>query len=748
MNIRDLNKIFLFVFLCLLGMGPNTLGQTPQREKLQEELRNHPEEDEARVRMLVGLSQYSNVSVENRDSLAREAVALSKNLNYSEGEGYGMISLATVFTLKGNRTKAFELLEEVKTLAQKIQNDELQYRVLMALATTWQFTENEKALNYLMQAYQLAESLENKQLLVNSEQLISSFYQNSQSNYPKAMEWNLQAMQTAEQIDCLECLADIWLSRATLFNLMGDHTRSLEFYEKARDANQQLGNTIQQFNLLNNIGERYRLMGNYPEAIKSYKEGLSGTKNPFNIELMESNLADVYVRLEDLPNAFHYGFSSLEIAKKIEDTEGEAWIQGILARAYLKANKPDSALYYANAGLKAAGQTGTLEFIRDNYGALAEAYKLKGDFENAYKNHNLYIHYRDSMLNTQVTNQSNLLQYNYDLEKKQAEIAVLNQEKKFQEYLLIGALVFLGLIIISVVILYKNNRQKQKAYELLSKQKELIEDQRDQTNKALAELQLTQKQLIQSEKMASLGELTAGIAHEIQNPLNFVNNFSEVNSELLDELVEEINNSNYDEAKSLASDIRDNELKILHHGKRADGIVKGMLQHSRNSGSIKEATDINVLADEYLRLAYHGLRAKDKSFNASMETHLDKNVGTVSVIPQDIGRVLLNLITNAFYAVTEKAKTSEEDSYKPTVTVITKKIGKRVEIRVADNGNGIPKEVFDKIFQPFFTTKPTGQGTGLGLSLSYDIIKAHGGELRVETEPGKATEFIIVLPTE
>jgi signal transduction histidine kinase len=280
-----------------------------------------------------------------------------------------------------------------------------------------------------------------------------------------------------------------------------------------------------------------------------------------------------------------------------------------------------------------------------------------------------------------------------------------------------------------------------------------LRKQKEELEIALDELKSAQAQLIQSEKMASLGELTAGIAHEIQNPLNFVNNFSEVNKELLLEMKHEIDSGNLSEAKNIAKDIEDNEDKINFHGKRADAIVKSMLQHSRSSSGKKEPTDINALADEYLRLAYHGLRAKDKSFNAKFETDFDDRIGQINIVHQDIGRVLLNLINNAFYAVSEKQK-QETPGYEPTITVTTKRIGDqpdnyRVEITVADNGNGVPKRVLDKIFQPFFTTKPTGLGTGLGLSLSYDIItRGHGGELKVETKEGEGAEFIIILPTQ
>ena len=270
--------------------------------------------------------------------------------------------------------------------------------------------------------------------------------------------------------------------------------------------------------------------------------------------------------------------------------------------------------------------------------------------------------------------------------------------------------------------------------------------QKEELQHALTDLKATQSQLIQSEKMASLGELTAGIAHEIQNPLNFVNNFSEVNTELIAEMKDAIEKGNMDEVRAIANDIADNEQKINHHGKRADAIVKGMLQHSRSSSGVKEPTDINKLADEYLRLSYHGLRAKDKSFNATIKTDFDESIGEINILPQDIGRVILNLLTNAFYAVTEKKKRLGEN-YEPTVSISTKKLNGKVEIRIKDNGNGIPQQALDKIFQPFFTTKPTGQGTGLGLSLSYDIItKAHAGTLNVETKEGMGSEFIINLP--
>jgi signal transduction histidine kinase len=359
---------------------------------------------------------------------------------------------------------------------------------------------------------------------------------------------------------------------------------------------------------------------------------------------------------------------------------------------------------------------------------LAKLYKQKNRLDSAYYYHEISLEMNDSLFGPEKTHKLQLLAINEQQRQQEIRQERESLKNKIRIYILLAAV---GVFLLLAIIFYRNNRQKQRTNKIL-------ED-------TLGNLRSTQSQLIQSEKMASLGEMTAGIAHEIQNPLNFVNNFSEVNDELLKELNAEADKGNLEEVKAIAKDITFNSEKINHHGKRADAIVKGMLQHSRSSSGIKEPTDINALTDEYLRLAYHGLRAKDKSFNASVKTDFDNGIGKINIIPQDIGRVILNLINNAFYTVDEKKKLNQ-NRYEPTVSVSTKKTNGKVEIKVSDNGNGIPQKVLDKIFQPFFTTKPTGQGTGLGLSLSYDIIKAHGGELKVETKEGEGAEFIVILP--
>jgi signal transduction histidine kinase len=587
----------------LLTITTGVFAQSGEIEKLKQEIKTHTREDTFRVNRLNELANSGALALDENSKLANEALVISQKTGYTIGEGYAKLNLALTAISNGNKTEANTLISQADSIAEKTGDRELLINVLMKKASYAQFNNNKEAIAFGLKAEKLALETGNKNLVSKCQFLIASIYQNSLSDYSKAMEYAMKSMRSAEEADCLPCLAFSWNTIGALYNIIGDQEKSLFYYLKALDANKELGNTRLKVNLLMNIGERYRLMGKYPEAINAYKESLKEQKTSYSMELVKSDLADVYVRIDSLPLAFEYAFSSLAMAKKIDDVEGVAWIDGILSRAYLKKKMPDSALYYAMQGLDAAKQTGTIEFMRDNAEALANAYAFKNDFKNAYIYHNLYTTYHDSILNAEVGNKSRVLEYNYDLQKKQAQIAALNQQKKLQQNFLISVSVVLVLLIITALLLLRNNRQKQKA---------------------LAELKQAQAQLIQSEKMASLGELTAGIAHEIQNPLNFVNNFSEVNKEMIAEMKEEIDKGSYDEAKLIANHLEENSEKINHHGKRADVIVKSMLQHSRKSTGQKEPTDINLLADEYLRLSYHGMRAKDKSFNAEIKTDFDE----------------------------------------------------------------------------------------------------------------------------
>jgi signal transduction histidine kinase len=384
----------------------------------------------------------------------------------------------------------------------------------------------------------------------------------------------------------------------------------------------------------------------------------------------------------------------------------------------------------------------------DRSQALSTAFAKEGDYAKAYQYYVQYTAYKDSLTAEATTRRLAALEYRQNLLKKEAQIQRLNKERllreqgarRQQQFVLgLGALVaVLGLV---AFVLSRSNRARRQANAQLNEQKEVLQT-------ALADLQTAQSQLVQSEKMASLGELTAGIAHEIQNPLNFVNNFSEVSAELVDELLEYRQQPNLDPAleDELLADVRQNLHKITQHGHRASAIVRGMLEHARTSTGQKEPTDLNALLQEYGQLAYHSARAKDKSFQAHLTLDLDPALGPVPVVPQDVSRVLLNIFTNAFYAVQQKSRVAG-DAYKPEVQVRTQRQASQVRIQIRDNGLGIPEEIRQKVFQPFFTTKPTGEGTGLGLSLSYDIItKSHGGTLGLDSREGEYTEFTITLP--
>ena len=454
-------------------------------------------------------------------------------------------------------------------------------------------------------------------------------------------------------------------------------------------------------------------------------------------------MGKIQAKLQHPDSAFFYYRLSIAKLTKEKNFKDLSNAYQSIAALYFSDGHTDSAIYHARNGLALAQQK---SFIKEQFNLtsfLAEVYEKKNT-DSAFRYYKLAMKAKDSLFNREKAKQVLSFQFNEELRQREIKSTEMEYRNKVRTYLFIAGL---SVFVMIALLQWRNNRHKQRAYSLLEKQKA-------KTDETLTDLKAAQSQLIQSEKMAALGELTAGIAHEIQNPLNFVNNFSEVNKELVDELQTELKSGNIEEALAISNDIKDNEEKINHHGKRADSIVKGMLQHSQTSTGKKEPTNINALADEYLRLSYHGLRAKDKSFNATLNTAYDETIGNIKIIPQDIGRVLLNLYNNAFYAAPLPPEGGFSDptyKHEPTVWVSTKRINTPsgeggVLISVKDNGPGIPKKIIDKIFQPFFTTKPTGQGTGLGLSLSYDIVKAHGGEIKVENKEGEGSEFIIQLP--
>jgi signal transduction histidine kinase len=601
--------------------------------------------------------------------------------------------------------------------------------------------------------------------------LITAFYGTAIDGFPlQLLSLSQKLLDAAKQKNDIYCESAAYSTAGQAYRLTGNYVKALELHRKAVSLAEQTGNKILIGFELNQMAHIYKDRLENEKALALYREAFEDFEIAGRNDIWYAcmNIGVVNYNMGNYDSALYY---SREALKKIDNTPGvgnQGTIYSYIASIYSQKNKPDSVQKYFTLSLNLAASTQSPRYLNITYVAIAEHFNRIQQYDSSayyykkavdivsgtemnnlvlkpakklteyYQNINadstvkywkVYSAANDSVNSIRTNQQIQMLTFEEEQRKRDIEAAQVAYQNKIRTGLLLGVLAVFSLI---AIILYRNNRQKQKANSKLEK--------------TLTELKSAQSQLIQSEKMASLGELTAGIAHEIQNPLNFVNNFSEVNTELIEELVEEVDKGNTTEVKAIAKYIKENEQKINHHGKRADAIVKGMLQHSRSSSGQKEPTNINALSDEYLRLAYHGLRAKDKSFNATLKTDFDESIGDINILPQDMGRVILNLITNAFYVVDEKKKSGIEN-YEPTVSVSTKKVSDKILISVKDNGNGIPTKVLDKIFQPFFTTKPTGQGTGLGLSLSYDIVKAHGGKLKVETKEGEGTEFIIQLPS-
>ena len=635
-------------------------------------------------------------------------------------------------------------IDSMRGVLNNSSNDSVRFQMSITLSNFYQFKNDDSAFFYASLASGI--SNENGKLLAEAEaQKTVMYYYYFRGDYSNAWQSIMKALEIARNPDHekthyfyppdgnfrkqrLEIQAFLEVTLGDLLLHTNNYRESIHQYKKAISISDEIDNISLLHHRYNHMGWAYIGL-DMPDSALYYTllaERTAKEKNlRYNIELIYNSKGAILLNKGMIKEALESYYEGLKAAE--EDLNRVSATEACLglSACYLAVKQKDSSLYYA---LKARSLSPTLSEV---YQRLYQSYQLNNEKDSAFKYLILAQEAKDKNNKDYVKSlagfQRLFLQDRIrlqELEKERIQVT-----SRIRIYLLLGGI---GLLLLLSGVFYRISRQRQKA--------------KTKIEKAYAELKETQQQLVQREKMASLGELTAGIAHEIQNPLNFVNNFSDVNSELLEEAKLELDKGNDAGVKAMLNDIKENEQKINHHGKRADAIVKGMLQHSRTSSGQKEPTDINALANEYLRLAYHGLRAKDKSFNAITKTEFDNSIGKINIVPQEIGRVVLNLINNAFYAVDEKKKV-RANVYEPTVTVSTNKANGKVEIKVSDNGNGIPQKVLDKIFQPFFTTKPTGQGTGLGLSLAYDIVtKGHGGELKVETKEGEGSEFIIQLP--
>lgn len=654
-------------------------------------------------------------------------------------------------------------------LAGNHKEDTNRVKLLNSISFAYYAINPSAGINYGNEQLQLAKKL-NWQKGIATAYNVIGVNTMEKSNYPVALDNYLKGLKIAEAIHHERLISIFIANIAIVYDDLGEHDKALEYYNKALAEDEAKGRQIDVAKSLANLGTMYTSMGKDSLALPYFVRAFRIMKDSNSLESMTyeaSQIGGIYSRRHQYDSALGYHLSALKIAQQVNDPYVSASAQSTAGETYynLAKDKNHSALIKYFGGNKMAALRLARNYTDSSIinfkmmgSRFQEAYKLRqrsdieeemGDLKSALQSYKLYTYAKDSVENADNAKKLTQTAMQYDFDKKEADAKAAQDKKdadakriKVQQYLLIAVL---GVAVLAVVIIasiqYRNNRNKQKANYLLQQQNDKIEH-------TLSELRSTQAQLIQSEKMASLGQLTAGIAHEIQNPLNFVNNFSELNREMIAELKDELDKAHYEEAKMIASDIDANEAKIHAHGKRADAIVKGMLQHSRSGSGIKEPTDINALCAEYFRLSYAEFRSKDSTFTVSTTTDFDQSIGLVSVIPQDTGRVLLNLYNNAFYAVNEKLtlRRNQDEQYDPIVSVKSKRSGENILITVSDNGDGIPDNIIDKVFQPFFTTKPAGKGTGLGLSLSYDIVKAHGGKLNVITGVGKGTEFIIQLP--
>ncbi|MCC6835309.1 MAG: tetratricopeptide repeat protein [Cytophagales bacterium] len=569
------------------------------------------------------------------------------------------------------------------------------------------------------------------------------------ANYPMALQYQQKGLALAQKNGNKAQVARTMLNMAITYQNIGDTLKAIDMYENSIQQAKETNSKIVELYGYSNLATLY--VGNkewgkaYELAMKSVD--LAATSGDIGIQA--AGLAKAGLSLANqrkFTEAAELSKQSITLAESSRQPMNIAQANNAMATVLFLQQKYKEAIPYFEKNLEILQKASVFEqSFEEANKFLSTCYEKTGNYKRALESYRIGVSISDSMRSIQNIRKATEVSMNYEFQKKQ-EIQEAEQklQKEIAQSRQLALLAGLGVLLVLAVTAFIGYKNKQKANVLLKEQKDEVEN-------TLGKLKSTQAQLIQSEKMASLGELTAGIAHEIQNPLNFVNNFSEVSNDLIKELKEEKVKVNRDEKleDELIADISSNLEKINHHGKRADAIVKGMLQHSRTSSGKKEPTDINGLCDEYVRLAYHGLRAKDKSFTSKFETNLDATLPKVNIVAQDMGRVILNLINNAFYTVNEKYKVESQktESFEPTVIISTKMTDGKIEIRVADNGNGIPDAIKEKIFQPFFTTKPTGQGTGLGLSLAYDIVtKGHSGSIKVETKDGIGTEFYVVLP--
>ncbi len=636
-----------------------------------------------------------------------------------------------------------------QALSDPLQPDTQRVKRLLEQGQRYYFSQPDSSLFYSLQGLELARKLNDPALQASALNSTGESYR-FLGDYPKSIRSQFAALDMYREMRDVpnETLTSIYIGFSHLE--MGDYRHALDYLLPAQKFMEGRENRFYDCFSSSHIGYAYLMLGKTDSGMWYCQRAFDSLKSdyvPALRSLVTSRLGRAYEMKGQTEEALRLYHASLANSIKFGIRVHIIRVQSFLANLHADLGHTDSALYYGRATLESSQGTGQRPQALGAATILTDLFRRQGKLDSAFFYQSMVLALKDSLYGADQFRDLQILMLDEQRKQQQLEKDRTAQRNRYLFSVLGISALALGLL---AWVQYRNSRHKSESNRLLTAQKKQIEE-------TLEELKLTQAQLVQSEKMASLGELTAGIAHEIQNPLNFVNNFSDLNTELIDEMRGAIKSGEKELALQLAGDVQSNQDKISFHGKRADAIVKSMLQHSRSSTGQKESTDINKLVDEYLRLAFHGMRAKEKAFHATLQTTYDPAAGTLRVIPQDLGRVLLNLFNNAFYAV-NKRKQDAAAEYEPCVRIQTSRLKKPiqtgghtevkdcVEIKVDDNGAGIPLAFMDKIFQPFFTTKPAGEGTGLGLSLSYDIIKTLGGEIRVSSKEGEGSVFSVILP--
>jgi two-component system NtrC family sensor kinase len=735
-SIRNLLLIFYFLSQTAYGQSPiDSINHLIRKAKT----------DSARIELLNSkLAAFIEINLDSAATLGLHVVQQAQKTGYLKGEAEARRNLSVAYCFQGNYVAGEQQLKDALGIYTRIKDlpgitkAYSGYGLLYGMQAKY-----DSSINAYKKAISYAQKARREDLLNLAYQNIAISYQ-MVSNYPQALSYFQKALAFTEKKGDVKSQSYIWLNMALTYMLIDDLPRSEKAFGRAiRLAKQQQIRNVEMYaysNLSGTMTKKGNHQAAYDYAMKAVRIG----RETGDLGITAASLSKAVNALADmgkLKEAYAIGLQSLAVADSSKQPYNIFQVKANLGHVLRLQGLYRRAIPYLEQGLAAMKNSGIIdEGSSTAFADLSYCYERTGNYKAALRNYKRSTEVTDSIRSVQNVRKTTELNMNYEFERKQQQQRVEKQKQdaaaKVKQVVLISGLILFLLLFIAAIIGYSI---KQRANRVLKKQKEKLET-------ALEQLRTAQKQLIQSEKMASLGELTAGIAHEIQNPLNFVNNFSEVSMELADELVEELVWQHNPEAMQLTKDIRLNLEKILYHGHRADSIVKGMLLHSNASPGERQAINLNTLAEEYLRLSYHGLRAKDKLFNSGFSTDLSPDLPLVNISPQEIGRVLLNIFNNAFYAVKQKQLLGDPD-YKPLVEVATAWTGKWVVIRIRDNGTGIPEALLEKIFQPFFTTKPTGEGSGLGLSLSYDIIhKGYDGRIEINTEDGQFTEFVISLP--